>query len=322
MSPLERVGLIESWYDRNIGAGDDWRKEIDDHLREADFILLLISSDFVASDYCYEVEMKFALKLHEENKAVVIPILLRTVAFESLPFANLQALPANGSFVVGKEEGQGSRDYAFRLIADGLRSAIDARRRLQVQGYKKLTGADWVMQKRFLDASMAPEIPEGETREVTALVSIDGSDGLRFVLEQDRRREEPMRSYSAGPRDVRSSSFEIEFPLTGGGFLRSPSIYLRVTAPGFSVPEPTKRITVPTLSDSKPYSFVLQTQNQGLHTVNVELICDDVAVVEQLLKTRVVQHGGPEKTPPAGGMVLAAVSLEVACVAKTVGASC
>jgi hypothetical protein len=109
--------------------------------------------------------------------------------------------------------------------------------------------------------------------------------------------------------------------MTPNGFLRAPSFFLRMAAPGFVPSEQSKRITVPTLSDSKPYSFVIQGEREGLHTVNVELICNDVAVVEQLLKTRVVQHSGPEGTPPAGGLVLAAVPLTVACIAKVATAS-
>jgi TIR domain len=67
LSPLERRGVVQSWYDRNISAGENWRSEIDDHLRNADFILLLISADFVSSDYCYDVEMKYALERHESE---------------------------------------------------------------------------------------------------------------------------------------------------------------------------------------------------------------------------------------------------------------
>ena len=65
MAPLERLGLIQSWYDRDIAPGAEWKEQIDDHLREADFILLLISAAFINSTYCYEIEMNFALAHHE-----------------------------------------------------------------------------------------------------------------------------------------------------------------------------------------------------------------------------------------------------------------
>ena len=192
----------------------------------------------------------------------------------------------------------------------------------RIQGYKTRTGAEWVMQRRMLDASVTPEIPKGESREVMALVSVEGSEGLRFILDQDGKQTLDERIYSASVRDVRTAAFEIELPLTGGGFLRSPALVLKIAAPGFDPAEQEKRITVPTLTDSKPYSFILRGDLEGQHAINVELICDDVAIVEQMLKTRVVQHGGPDRTPPTGGgIVLASVPLQVACIAKAASAS-
>ena len=50
---LERQGIITGWHDRRITGGTEWAGAIDDHLRTAQIILLLISSAFLASDYCY-----------------------------------------------------------------------------------------------------------------------------------------------------------------------------------------------------------------------------------------------------------------------------
>ena len=93
LSILRRTAMITSWYDRQIVAGTDWEREVSRHLEEASIILLLISSDFLASDYAYKVEMQRALELHKEGKAIVIPILLRPVDWERSPFGSLAALP-------------------------------------------------------------------------------------------------------------------------------------------------------------------------------------------------------------------------------------
>src|SRR5437870_4397876 len=69
LSILQRVGLISSWDDRQIVPGTEWAREIDTHLNSASIILLLISPDFLASDYCYSVEMKRALERHESGEA-------------------------------------------------------------------------------------------------------------------------------------------------------------------------------------------------------------------------------------------------------------
>src|SRR6266487_4558204 len=82
LKALQRQELIDTWHDRNISAGTEWEREINKHLNEADIILLLISPDFMASDYCYSVEMKRALERHKAGEAYVIPIILRPVDWE------------------------------------------------------------------------------------------------------------------------------------------------------------------------------------------------------------------------------------------------
>src|SRR5262245_47183559 len=59
---LRRRGVLNPWHDRRIAASDDWKESIDGHLESADIVLLLISPDFMASDYCYDVEMTRAME--------------------------------------------------------------------------------------------------------------------------------------------------------------------------------------------------------------------------------------------------------------------
>jgi hypothetical protein len=120
LSVLERQGIIASWHDRMIGAGTEWEGAIDSHLNDARVILLLVSADFIHSQYCYDVEMKRALARHDERQALVIPVILRAVALKGTPFAKLQALPKDAKPVVTWAD----RDSAFVDITDGLRNAI------------------------------------------------------------------------------------------------------------------------------------------------------------------------------------------------------
>jgi hypothetical protein len=96
LSIMKRQGQIVGWNDEEITAGRDWEKEVNIHLNTAQIILLLISSDFLDSDYCYSVEMKRALERHEAGEALVIPIILRPVHWADAPFGKLQALPKHG----------------------------------------------------------------------------------------------------------------------------------------------------------------------------------------------------------------------------------
>jgi hypothetical protein len=96
LAPSMRTGVIGQWHDREIGIGDMSRGEIDEHLDSSDLILLLVSADFLDSEFAHEVEMKRALERHEAQKARVIPIILRPCHLENTPLAHLQTLPTDG----------------------------------------------------------------------------------------------------------------------------------------------------------------------------------------------------------------------------------
>jgi tetratricopeptide (TPR) repeat protein len=117
---LQRQDLIKEWHDRKIEAGDDWESEINEHLDSARIILLLVSDDFIASDYCYSIEMERALERHANGEARVIPIILRPVDWESSPFGKVQALPKDGKPVTQWK----NRDEAFKNIAKSIREII------------------------------------------------------------------------------------------------------------------------------------------------------------------------------------------------------
>ena len=93
---LRRQRIIEMWHDRRIGAGRELDGEIDQHLRSADIILLLVSPDFIASDYCYDREMEMAMNRHEQGAARVIPVILEPCDWRDLPFGKLMATPKDG----------------------------------------------------------------------------------------------------------------------------------------------------------------------------------------------------------------------------------
>lgn len=120
LSLLKRQKQITSWSDREIGPGVEWEKEVDSHLNTAQLILLLVSADFLASDYCYGVEMKRALERHSEGVTRVIPILLRPVYWEDAPFSHLQVLPTDAKPISQWRD----RDEAWREIALDISKAI------------------------------------------------------------------------------------------------------------------------------------------------------------------------------------------------------
>jgi WD40 repeat protein len=120
LSLLQRQGLIATFHRRLIAPGMDWAETLDQHLNAASVILLLISADFVASDYCYGIEMQSVMERQRAGEAHVIPVLLRPVDWQSAPFGKLKAFPCNGRPVTSWP----NRDEAFADIVQGIRAAL------------------------------------------------------------------------------------------------------------------------------------------------------------------------------------------------------
>jgi tetratricopeptide (TPR) repeat protein len=118
---LERQGLMAVWHDRKIGAGEEWKEEIDEQLESADVILLLITPDFIASDYCYDLEMGRAMERHDAGDACVIPVFLRPVNWKGAPFGKLQALPTDAKPVSLWQ----NQDEAFVIVSEGIQRAVE-----------------------------------------------------------------------------------------------------------------------------------------------------------------------------------------------------
>jgi TIR domain len=117
---LKREEAVETWTFRSIDAGADWKSEIDARLDSSDLIILLVSASFVASDYCWNIEMRRALQRHRDGNARVIPIIVRECDWSSAPFAGIQALPPSAKPVTSWRP----RDKAWTAVVDGLRKVI------------------------------------------------------------------------------------------------------------------------------------------------------------------------------------------------------
>jgi Tfp pilus assembly protein PilF len=120
LSQLRRNG-VDGWYDRRISAGSDWAGQIDEHLEAAEIILLLVSADFLASEYCYDKEMTRALDRDKRGEARVVPVILRPCDWQSSPLNGLQVLPKDGQPVVDWQ----TEDHGFLNVVEGLRRVVD-----------------------------------------------------------------------------------------------------------------------------------------------------------------------------------------------------
>jgi TIR domain len=142
---LQRQGHILVWHDGDISAGKEWEREIKKYLDTAQIILLLISSNFMASDYCYRKEMKWAMQRHEHGEARVIPVLLRLVHWEDAPFGKLQALPINGKPVT--DAYWHSQDEAFYEVTIAIQKVVEE---LNSLSDKKVLKRKFLQYKEYL----------------------------------------------------------------------------------------------------------------------------------------------------------------------------
>lgn len=179
LKTLQRQGLIESWHDRRVAPGEDWANRIDEELRRADIILLLVSSDFISSDYCYELEMREALARHEREEAVVIPVILRPCHWTGLPFGKLQAATQGAKPV----EKYPSLDDAFLEITQKI-EAVTKRLSAQSHGSTAAPSMSPSMPGNFgmtQPAAQRPELPRSSNLAIPKAFTDHDKD--TFVAE-------------------------------------------------------------------------------------------------------------------------------------------
>lgn len=174
LAPLKRQGLIETWHDRRIIAGQEFDREIGRHFAEADIVLLLISPDFINSDYCYDIEMVQSLERHHAGQAVVIPVILRLCHWHDLPFGKLLAATVDGTPVT-----------QFPTLDEGFYQVVDAIKRA-------LKHLDRPAPRPKALAAM--HTAEGRAREEAIVISPTRSSNLRIKRKFTDRERDQARS--------------------------------------------------------------------------------------------------------------------------------
>jgi WD40 repeat protein len=143
LHPLERQGII-SWHDRQILPGTRWDEEIKARLNAADIILLLISADFLNTDYCNQVEIPEALRRHEAGEATVMPVILRSCGWKYTPLAAIQAYPEKAKPIVSWTH----IDDAYTDVLEGVYLAATEIEKKRAQKAKQVGQVRYLEQKR------------------------------------------------------------------------------------------------------------------------------------------------------------------------------
>ena len=119
LAMLKRQGVIDTWHDRRIAAGQNIDQAIDAHVKNDEIVLLLVSADFIASDYCYDIEMQRVMERHHAGEAIVIPVILRACDWHHAPFGKLNATPRDGKPITQWPD----IDEAMLQVAQAVREA-------------------------------------------------------------------------------------------------------------------------------------------------------------------------------------------------------
>lgn len=170
LAVLKREGLISTWHDRRILAGDDLDGTIQKNLVEADVVLLLVSPDFLASGYCYEVEFQRALERHNQGLTRVIPIILRPCDWQSTPIGKLFALPRDGKPVVSWPD----IDEAFLDVTKKIREYVNS------TSHKQSVDANGISRPATLPASYV-DTPRSSNLTIKKNFSDADRDAFNFT---------------------------------------------------------------------------------------------------------------------------------------------
>ena len=203
---LKRRGLFDVWHDRKIGAGREWIGKINDALERADVVLLLVSADFLASDYCQDKELTRAMERHAQGTARVVPVILRACDWEGSAFGKLQALPRDGKPIDGHPDGM---DSALKQVAVALREIANELCGLpQPVGTPKLA-SDTRTLTDALCSAVEPQSAESDT--IAPSTSPHEATDHRFMPPQQKLK---IGSIKLGALEL--GPFEVNWPPSAG----------------------------------------------------------------------------------------------------------
>ena len=122
LGTLVQQGFIKIWHDRKIIGGAEWKQEINKHLNSAHIILLLVSANFIGSEYSH-IEVKRAMERYDAGEAHVIPVILRPVSWRGSSFGQLKPFPKDGRPVTSSL--WHNQDEAFFDIVEGIEKVVE-----------------------------------------------------------------------------------------------------------------------------------------------------------------------------------------------------
>ncbi len=135
LTQLKRTKLVDTWQDGELMAGDNWDEQIKKHLVESEIVVFLLSIDFIASNYIYEVEMQMAYEKHKRGELIIVPVILKKCDIEGTIFERIQGLPIDFEPILSSK--WHSKDDAYFSVVEGLKRIIKKQSEIKAQGKNK-----------------------------------------------------------------------------------------------------------------------------------------------------------------------------------------
>ena len=121
---LKKEGLLDQWDDRRIGAGEDWHQEIKKAMSSAKVAVLLVSADFLSSNFILGEEVPHLLERRKKEGIHIFPIILRPCAWKHVKWlAQMNLRPKDGKPITSGDENQIETELA--AIADEIAGIVD-----------------------------------------------------------------------------------------------------------------------------------------------------------------------------------------------------
>lgn len=331
LAPLQRKGLIDSWHHRCVEPGGNLLQEIDTHLEEADIIAVLVSSDFLASKYCHDIELARSLARHAERSARVIPIIVRPVDWRSSSLAGLQPLPTAGRPVSRWKD----RDDAWVDVVHGIEHLVNPSIAAQPdamparQGVKRaehtpllhLDGVTYEPEPPRAARSLLQRPAQRRIYAGAALLSVALALAIYYLFstttfEANGQVWHTTRNAQVVGAVVALVGCDGTARTNGNGVFA-----LRCKLPRFThLEEPRVRIKLPASSSYCPYDIPL-SRNTNITVIRIDDTCKyEVKPADQPISSEVLTVPSGTPTPPLAGIPSALPSdSEALASARSVG---
>lgn len=185
LQPLRYRVNLDVWADTKIKAGQHWRKEIENALSQAIIGILLISPDFLASEFIEKYELPILLGKAEKDHCIILPIIISTSLYDKLGLSRFQAV--NDPEIPLDKVDKSERGQTWLKIADRI---IELTESSDIGDSDSDGEEDNSAETALLEAikSRYPDLSDTDAENIASLLVLELIDGLSTGKEPFFRR--------------------------------------------------------------------------------------------------------------------------------------